>query len=95
MQERVGLTEGQIQDLMVLQHLFFSRIGQLTSNRIKLVRQMAENSQHLSHVEAWAQQLRQNILDAQQMYLAMVTAIYLGVSAHVSLEHDIRCAPPL
>ena len=70
-----------MQDLLVLRHLFFSRIGQLTAERIKLMQQMAENSQHLSDIKAWAEQLQQNIQEEHQMYLTNLVAIYLGVSA--------------
>lgn len=91
LQEQVGFTEGQMQDLLVLRHLFFSRVGQLTSERIKLMQQMAENSQNLSEVGAWAERLRQNILEEHQMYLSNMTAIYLGVR---SIAHSHKLLAP-
>lgn len=76
----MGLSDGQMQDLLTLRHLFFAQVGCLTSERITLMHDMAMHSQQLQKVEVWAERLKQNILEEHQCYLQTITAAYLGVS---------------
>ena len=75
----MAFNKDQIQDLLVLRALFFTRVGALTQERKSLMRQMAQ-SQDLCHVKTSAARLQQNIEEEHQMYVHMVVAVQLGVS---------------
>ena len=75
----MAFDQDQVQDLLVLRVLFFTRVGALTQERKSLMRQMAQ-SQDLCHVKTSAARLQQNIEEEHRMYVQMVVAVQLGVS---------------
>lgn len=80
-QAQIGYSESQLEDMLILRYLTFANIGRLTIERMQLLNNMAQHSQQLQMVEAWADRLKQNIKEEHRTYLESVTAGYLGVSS--------------
>lgn len=79
----MALSEGQVQDLLMLRRLLFVKLGQLTQARKALVLKISQHSkQHsmLTDIKAWAEQVQQNADEERRAARHAMTAIWLGVS---------------
>ena len=56
---------------------------------MQLVHDMAQHSQQLNKVGAWAERLQQNILEEHSTYLQSVAAGYLGVRSNLGVRHAV------
>ena len=79
LQDLLGLSESQAQDLLAIRETYACRIGHLTSERTALLQRMCQHSHQLSEMRILAAQLQANITETHDGYLQYATALYLGV----------------
>ena len=75
--------------MLALRQALFTRVGQLTSERTQLVRNMISHKEQLEKVKIWAERVKQTVIEEHQAYLRTMTAAYLGVS-HLHMLHAMR-----
>lgn len=89
-QEAVEYSEEQVQDLLHIRHLFYTRLGQLARERTQLLRKLLKDegqdvcacyhaSDKLSQLTLGSEQLRENAALEYRVYLQFASAFYRGV----------------
>lgn len=79
LQEQLGLSESQAQDLLAIREIYACRLGHLDAERTALLHRMSQQSHELSEMRILAGQLQANITETHDGYLQYATAHFLGV----------------
>lgn len=81
----MGFSKSQVEDLLTLRMLFFSRLGALAAERTALARDIGQ-SLDLHHIRTCSERLHHNITEEQDMHTEIVTAVHFGVSPASSCQ---------